>query len=70
MLAVKGYYEHGHIFLNETPPVNAKTEVIITFLTDEFVDQDKHKRMPGGLKGKVNIPDDFNDPLDDLNEYM
>ena len=24
----------------------------------------------GGLKGKISILDDFNEPLDDLNEYM
>jgi hypothetical protein len=30
----------------------------------------KKKRMPGGLKGKVTTPDDFNAPLDDLKDYM
>jgi len=30
----------------------------------------KKMRNPGGLKGMVTIPDDFNDPLDDLKEYM
>ena len=24
----------------------------------------------GYLKGKINVPDDFNDPLDDFSEYM
>jgi len=24
----------------------------------------------GYLKGKINVPDDFNEPLDDLKEYM
>jgi len=27
------------------------------------------KRIPGGLKGKVSLPDDFNEPLDDLKDY-
>jgi hypothetical protein len=30
----------------------------------------KEKRKLGGLKGKVTIPDDFNEPLEDLKEYM
>lgn len=69
MLAtVKGYYEKGKIILKEKPPVQTKTEVIVTFLTE-----DKPiltKRVPGALKGKISIPDNFNDPLDDLKEYM
>ncbi|HZY36144.1 MAG TPA: DUF2281 domain-containing protein [Mucilaginibacter sp.] len=28
------------------------------------------KRIPGGLKGQVSLPDDFNAPLDDLKDYM
>jgi len=24
----------------------------------------------GYLKGKINVPDDFNEPLDDFKEYM
>lgn len=27
-------------------------------------------RKSGGLKGKVGLPTDFNEPLDDLKEYM
>ncbi len=27
------------------------------------------KRIPGGLKGRVSLPDDFNEPLDDLKDY-
>jgi hypothetical protein len=46
--------------------------VIITFLTEkEFpVKRTKEKRKLGGLKGKITIPDDFNEPLEDLKEYM
>jgi hypothetical protein len=69
MLAtVKGYYEKGKITLKEKAPVHTKTEVIVTFLTEDKLVLDK--RIPGALKGKISIPDDFNDPLDDLKEYM
>jgi hypothetical protein len=67
--AIKGYFEKGQIIMEEEPPVQSKTEVIITFLTEK-TEPVVGRRMPGGLKGKVSIPDDFNDPLDDLKDYM
>ena len=70
MLSINGFYERGHIFFNEEPPVSAKTKVIITFLTEENTLPAIAERKFGGLKGKVTIPDDFNEPLDDLKEYM
>jgi hypothetical protein len=69
LTAIKGYYEKGRIVLKEQPPVTEKTNVIITFLTDENPSI-SGKRVPGGLKGKVSLPDDFNEPLDDLNDYQ
>jgi len=69
LTAIKGYYEKGKIILKEEAPVVSKTDVIITFLTDNIPIK-ANKRMPGGLKGKVSIPDDFNEPLDDLKDYM
>ncbi len=65
---VKGYCEKGQVFLQENAPVESKTAVIITFLTEDVKSLDFKKRIPGELKGKVSIPDDFNAPLDDLKE--
>ena len=65
---IKGYYDKGQIVMEEDAPVQTKTEVIITFLTDDK--SSTGKRIPGGLKGKVAIPEDFNEPLDDLKEYI
>ena len=67
---IEGYYEQGQIFLKEQAPVVSKTKVMITFLTESIKNNSSQKRMPGGLKGKVSIPDDFNEPLEDLREYM
>lgn len=67
---IKGHYEKGQIFLDEEPPVDSKTEVIITFLVEDDEKKAKRLRLPGGLKGKVAIPEDFNAPLDDLKDYM
>ncbi|GAB2700253.1 hypothetical protein GCM10027037_26250 [Mucilaginibacter koreensis] len=69
LTAIKGVYDNGKIILDEKAPVEFKTEVIVTFLVEE----NKPKRVkgkPGGLAGRISIPDDFNDPLDDLKDYM
>jgi hypothetical protein len=70
LTTIKGYYEHGKVFLQEEAPVSSKTEVIVTFLPSEENMNTGKLRMPGGLKGKGTIPDDFNEPLEDLRDYM
>ncbi len=69
LTAVKGYYEGGHIFFKETPPITERTDVIVTFLTEEKTVVPK-KRLLGLLEGKIVMPDDFDEPLDELKEYM
>lgn len=77
--AVKGTYDNGQIILHETPPVQERTEVIVMFLEDETVPPQKPRKAGllvtkgvqfGSLAGKISIPPDFNEPLDDLSEYM
>lgn len=68
LTVIKGYYEEGKIVMEENAPVTSKTDVIITFLTD--TNNKQGKRIPGGLKGRVSLPDDFNEPLDDLKDFM
>jgi hypothetical protein len=70
LTTIKGYYEQGQIVLQEEVPITEKTEVIITFLNENSNNTVQKKRVAGALKGKVTIPDDFNAPLDDLNDYM
>ena len=69
LTTVTGIYNQGHIILQETPQVNDNTEVIVTFLTETKLPT-KPQRTPGGLKGRIIIPDDFNEPLEDLKDYM
>ena len=66
--SVKGIYENGVVILLEKPRNIEKSEVIVTFV--EETPPKIKRRKPGGLKGKVGLPDDFNEPLDDLREYM
>ena len=69
LVTVKGIYENGKITLSEKPPVEKKTEVMVT-----FIDETKHdrptKRIAGILSGKIIMSEDFDDPLEDLKEYM
>jgi len=70
--SVKGIYENGQIVLNEEVPIEDKVEVIVTFLPKEDEKQIVKKGVRlGSLAGKgYSIPDDFNEPLDDLKDYM
>lgn len=71
--AVNGIYENGQLTLTERPPTTRRSKVVILFL-DEPEDISSFGSSSGvrlgSLEGKFSIPDDFNDSLDDLKEYM
>lgn len=72
LTTVKGIYENGQVFLEEMPPTKAKMDIIITFL-GEVKERRKNKKQGvrlGSWEGKYTIPDNFNEPLDDLKEYI
>lgn len=82
MYAVKAIYD-GKTFKPIQPiPVKERYEVVITFLEpvtetagESAIDVTQVKKRPcseviGKLKGKVWMSDDFNEPLDELREYM
>ncbi len=71
--AINGIYENGQFVLTETPPTSKKTKVVIMFMEEvETLPKKKKKGVKlGSLAGKgYNLPDDFNEPLDDLKDYM
>lgn len=70
LTTIKGYYEAGKITLQESAPVEKKTPVIVTFLAEEAPAPVRKPRTPGSLKGKLIISDDFDEPLEDLKDYM
>lgn len=72
LTTIKGIYDHGQITLTEQPPVDTKADVIVTFLQEKEVTNSfiKNRVRLGGLEGKLKIPDDFNEPLDELKDYM
>ena len=72
MLAtVTGTYRNGQIILDEELPVkDHDVKVIVTIVEESVENQDKPKRIPGLMKGSFWMSDSFNDPIDDLKDYM
>ena len=70
-VTIKGIYENGHIFLTEPAPTDKKVPVNIVFPQemDEPHALGKNEIRWGSLAGKISLPDNFNDEIDDLNEY-
>ncbi len=70
--AIKGIFEDGQIILEESAPTMQKTKVVVMFLEDEKEQPFKKKGVKiGSLVGRgYSLPDDFNEPLDDLKDYM
>jgi hypothetical protein len=73
--AIKGIYENGEVFLEEAPPTKQRVSVIVTFMEEK--PKSTPLRQPGSLlklgvsQGKTyTLPDNFNDPLEELKDYM
>ena len=70
LTTIKGVYDHGKITLTEPAP-DTKADVIVTFLPgEENTLKRSGKIILGMLEGKITLPDDFDEPLNDLKEYM
>jgi hypothetical protein len=78
MQAIKAIYDGVNFTPQQPIPVDEKYEVIITFIKP-FIQENteggqvkKHpfSEMRGILKGKVWMADDFDEPLDEMKEYM
>ena len=71
LTTIKGVYDHGKITLIEPAPVKTKADVMVTFLpAEDNTPKGQRKIILGMLEGKITLPDDFNEPLDDLKDYM
>ena len=70
LTTMEATYENGQIVWEEQPPVRAKTKVLVTFMDENKLQSTDNVVRFGSLKGKIIIPDDFNDPLDNLKDYM
>ncbi len=71
MLAtIQGTYHNGIVSFDEKPQIDKEVRILITFLDDSTLLNIKKIRKAGGLKGQIWLSDDFNEPLDDLKDYM
>jgi len=72
LTTIKGIYNNGEITLEEKPAVTKPMQVIVTFMEEEVKPSGKKPlRRAGFGKGTVTyISPDFDEPLDDLKEYM
>lgn len=69
-LTIKGIFENGKIVLDELPPSNKKMPVKIIFIDiKKEISLKKNEIRFGSLKGRINVPDNFDNELDVLNEY-
>lgn len=74
--AVFGTYQNGQVTLDEALPITTKKAKVIVTVVEEFDNDEtiKPKRQLGLLKGTF-VGDywnsqEFNDPIDDLKDYM
>jgi Protein of unknown function (DUF2281) len=68
---ISGFYENGQIILDELPKTNKKVQVFVSFAEPlEIKESVKKKRQFGISRGNIIMADDFNDPLEDLKDYM
>jgi hypothetical protein len=79
MYAIKAIYDGKNFKAMQPIPVKGNYEVVITFIEpveedSEQINEPVKKRprseLKGLLKDKVWMSDDFNEPLEELKEYM
>lgn len=81
MLTVKAKYSGGTINFPEPVPIDGEHEVVVVFLKSLDDDEDAGipnaplgkrplSEMRGIWQGKIQLADDFDEPLDEMEEYM
>lgn len=67
---IEGVYENGQVILDHKPKSDTKTKVVVIFEEKAEIKNVTQKRPFGIAKGKIKLSPDFDDPLDDLKDYM
>ena len=68
-ITIKAYYKNGEVKLTEPAPTEESVPVTVIFPEPEKLLQ-KNEIKFGSLDGKISVPKDFDDEIDDLKEYM
>lgn len=67
---IEGIYENGKVILDHKPDVDVKSKVRVIFEEADNAAAAPTKRPFGIGKGTIELAPDFDEPLDDLKEYM
>ncbi len=70
MYAIKAIYDGTNFNPVQPIPVKENYEVVITFLEPVKPAKKSRAELSGFLKGKVWMSDDFDEPLEEMREYM
>jgi hypothetical protein len=71
LTTIKGIYNNGEITMEEKPKITQPAKVLVTFVEEVEPDEKKKPRKAGYGKGTVTyISPDFDEPLEDLKDYM
>lgn len=70
LTAISGTFINGQVVLERIPKFNKQTKVLVIFEEEVEMPIEIKKRTFGVSKGNIELSSDFNEPLDDLKEYM
>ncbi|MCF0062530.1 DUF2281 domain-containing protein [Dyadobacter chenwenxiniae] len=70
LTVIEGTYENGQVILDHKPKVENKTKVVVIFEEIEIPAEINAKRPFGISNGSITLSPDFDEPLDDLKDYM
>ena len=70
LTTINGIFENGKVILSENPPLKNKSKVLVTFIDEIDTNKINQKRVIGLLDGKYKVPDNFNEPIEELKDYM
>ena len=72
MYTIKAKYDGKNFKPMQPVPVKEDCEVLIIFLDPEKKEPSKipFSELRGVFKGKIRMSDDFNEPLEELKDYM
>ncbi len=68
-VVIKGIFENGKVKLVEPAPTKENVPVTITFPESEKLLK-KNEVKFGSLAGKISVPENFDDEINEMKEYM
>ena len=71
LTTIEGVYENGQIVLKHKPKSTAKAKVMVIFEEEGTETTYAPAKRPFGIaQGAIQLSPDFDDPLEDLEDYM